>query len=146
MRLSFVLVVAAFAAAACAPPQETEPAPDPGAAAQVGPAQALPHALPPANGDTPRYVGLWAASAEGCAEPAWRFEADRVSTRGEVSCTFSRVRATPTGYDIDASCTAEAAPAPYHIELSFAESARAMMTAGAPWSATGLVYCGRSQD
>ena len=66
----------------------------------------------------------------------------RRAARGEVSCDFRNVRLTDNGYEIDAMCTAEAPPAPYTIQLSFAESARAMMTTGAPWAATSLVYCG----
>lgn len=108
----------------------------------MGPAEPLPRTLPPPSETAPRYVGLWAASAEGCSEPAWRFEADRVTTRGEVACSFENVTLTQTGYEIAASCTAEAPPAPYTIHLSFAESARAMMVSGAPWAATSLVYCG----
>jgi len=133
------LLLVAFAA--CSPP-EAEPPPDPDAAVQLGEPQPLPSTLPAPSADTPRYVGLWATTAEGCAEPAWRFEANRISTRGEVSCEFQNVAMTNTGYEIAASCTAEAPPAPYTINLSFAESARAMMISGGPWSAgTSLVYC-----
>ena len=125
---------------ACTEP--AEPQPDPEAAAQVGDAQPLPSTLPPPSSTTPRYVGLWAATAEGCADPAWRFEATRVSTRGEVSCELQNVAMTDRGYDIQAQCTAESPPTPYTIQLSFAESARAMMISGGPWqSGTPLVYC-----
>ncbi|MGQ0531650.1 MAG: hypothetical protein ACT4OF_03040, partial [Caulobacteraceae bacterium] len=106
-------------------------------------AQQLPSTLPPPSEATPRYVGLWATTAEGCSDPAWRFEERRVSTRGEVSCEFQNVTLTDRGYDIQASCTAEAPPAPYSIQLSFAESARAMMISGGPWqTGIALVYCG----
>jgi hypothetical protein len=136
-----LIVAAALAAAACSDPAPVaEPEPDPDAGAQVGDAGDLPRTLPPL-GETPRYVGLWAASAEGCDEPAWRFEAERVTTRGEISCTFNEVSITPTGYQMDATCYAEGPPTPHTIQVSFSESARAMMTAGAPWAATGLVYC-----
>lgn len=104
--------------------------------------QTLPNTLPAPSADQPRFVGLWAATAEGCANPAWRFHADQVSTAGEVSCSFRSVRQTQTGYDIDALCTAEAPPRDYKIQIGFAESARAMMLTGGPWSASGLVYCG----
>lgn len=125
---------------ACADP--AEPPPDPQAAEKVGEVQPLPSTLPPPSETTPRYVGLWATTAEGCAEPAWRFEERRVSTRGEVSCEFQNVALTDRGYNIQASCTAESPPTPYSIQLSFAESARAMMIAGGPWQAgTALVYC-----
>lgn len=125
---------------ACSPPAEPEP--DADAAAQVGDAQPLPSTLPPPSSTTPRYVGLWATTAEGCADPAWRFEAARVSTQGEVTCEFRNVTMTDRGYDIQAMCTAESPPTPYSIQLSFAESARAMMISGGPWqSGTALVHC-----
>lgn len=126
---------------ACADP--AEPPPDPDAAEQVGEAERLPRTLPPPTEERPRYVGLWAASAEGCAEPAWRFRADGVSTMGEVSCSFDTVTIVPTGYQIASTCHAEGDVTRNTIELSFAESARAMMVSGGPWaSPIGLTYCG----
>jgi hypothetical protein len=144
MKLRYVILAAATAfAAACNSQEPGVTEPDPEAAAQVGEAEPLPHTLPPPSADTPRYVGLWATTQEGCAEPAWRWEAERVTTRGEVSCNFDSVEQTPTGYALQSTCYAEAPPAPYTIQLSFAESARAMMIDGGPWSApTSLVYCG----
>lgn len=139
-RVLIAAAAALLAAAACT--EQAPPPPDPEAAAQVGEAHTLPHTLPPPSETTPRFVGLWAASAEGCSDPTWCFEATRVSTRGEVSCEFDNVTLTDAGYEIAATCTAEAPPAPYRINLSFAESARAMMVSGGPWSPIGLVYCG----
>ena len=140
------MALAALALAACGPPEQAEPPPDPAAAAQVGPAEPLPRSLPPPSDERPRYVGLWAASAEGCADPAWRFQERRITTQGEVSCDFNSVTLTQSGYRIAAMCTAEAPPRPYEIELSFAESARAMMVSGGPWSGDiGLTYCGSEQ-
>ena|SRR5690606_25927784 len=148
MKRRYVTFAAAIAAAAClAACEAQEPGvsqPDPEAAAEIGKAEPLPQTLPPPSAETPRYVGLWATTQEGCAEPAWRWEAERVTTRGEVSCNFDTVEQTPTGYTLHSTCYAEAPPAPYTIQLSFAESARAMMIDGGPWSApTSLVYCGR---
>lgn len=137
-RFSLLPLAALALVAACSEP--AEPPPDSDAAAQVGPIEALPRSLPPPSASTPRYVGLWAASAEGCSNPAWRFEADRVSTQGEVSCSFQNVALTPSGYEIASTCTAEGPPTAHTINLSFAESARAMMISGAPWAATSLVY------
>ena len=135
--------VAGFSLAMIGCTEPAEPEPDPEAAAQVGDTQALPSTLPAPSTTTPRYVGMWATTAEGCSEPAWRFEQNSVSTRGEVSCEFRNVTVTDRGYDIQASCTAESPPTPYNIQLSFAESARAMMIAGGPWQeGTALVYCG----
>lgn len=138
------IIAAAFIVAylvSCSPP-EAEPPPDPDAAVQIGEAEQLPRVLPTPTEERPRYVGLWAASETGCTEPAWRFEAERVSTRGEVSCDFNNVELTNTGYTIQATCTAQAPPTQETIQLSFAESARAMMVSGGPWSPIGLTYCG----
>jgi hypothetical protein len=138
MRLIAAGIIVAYLVS-CSPP-EAEPPPDPDAAAQVGEAQQLPRSLPPPGAD--RYVGLWADSEAGCADPAWRFEAQRVTTQGEVSCAFNNVQMTDTGYLIQATCTAEGPPTPQEIQLSFAESARAMMVSGGPWAPIGLTYCG----
>lgn len=138
------IVAAAIVAylVSCSPP-EAEPPPDPDAAAQINGAEPLPRTLPPPSAETPRYVGLWAAAALGCDEPAWRWEAERVTTRGEVSCEFNDVQMTPTGYAIQATCTAQAPPTQDTIQLSFAESARSMMVSGGPWEGSiGLTYCG----
>jgi hypothetical protein len=140
--ISFVFAASVCAALiACADP--AEPPPDPDAAAQIGAAQNLPSTLPPPSETAPRYLGLWATTAEGCSEPAWRFEQRRISTRGEVSCEFQDVIVTERGYDIQALCTAQAPAEHHNIQLSFAESARAMMITGGPWQpGTALVYCG----
>ena len=144
MRLSHLLVRSAAAAAslaliACADP--VEPEPDPEAAAQVGEATPLPQLPAPAE-EAPRYVGLWATTADGCANPAWRFETDGISTQGEVSCEFNDVQMSAAGYQIAATCHAQAPATQHNIQISFAESARAMMVTGGPWDpAPSLVYC-----
>jgi len=146
---SFVSAMLAAALASCgqpgsapavtAPPAETQQQPPTSVTQAV--ASALPQTLP-APGQPPRFVGMWAVDQRLCAQPAWRFEADEVSTQGEVHCDFNRVLPVPTGYSVQASCTAEGPPAPYEIEFSFAESARAMMISGGPWAHATLVYCG----
>jgi len=142
MKALNLLASIAAAAALMACTEVAEPEPDPNAAIQLGEAQTLPRTLPPLTDVQARYVGQWATSAEGCTDPSWRFEERQVSTRGEISCTFDNVTLTENGYDIAATCFVEAPAAPYQIQLSFAESAQAMMTSGAPWAATSLVYCG----
>jgi hypothetical protein len=146
MRFSKWLWRAAVAAAslsmiACTDPAEPEP--DSDAAAQVGEPHALASTLPPPSEFTPRYVGLWATTAEGCTQPAWSFAPSGVTTLGEVGCEFRNVAMTDRGYDIPAQCHAEGETLEHNIQLSFAESARAMMITGGPWqSGTSLVYCG----
>ncbi len=142
MRIFPVAVVClGIALTACGPAavQET----DPEAAAQIGEAQSLERAALPAASTEPRYVGLWGASADTCAETAWTIRADSLSTPGEVSCTFDQVSEIPAGYDIQATCTAEGPPESYRMQFSFAESAQALLIAGGPWAApTALVHCG----
>lgn len=141
MRTIAAALIVAYVVS-CSPPV-ADPPPDPEAAAKIGAAEPLPRTLPPADENQPRYVGLWAAAALGCEEPAWRWEARRVSTRGEVSCEFNDVQMTATGYTIQATCAAQAPARKETIQLSFAESARAMMVSGGPWEGNiGLTYCG----
>jgi hypothetical protein len=146
MKLSNLICRAAAAAIsvaliACTDPGVTHP--DPVAAEQVGEAEALPQTLPPPSATTPRYVGLWATAQAGCENPAWRWRERHVSTQGEVSCDFNDVRLTNTGYAIAATCHAEGNTTTHNMQISFAESARAMMVSDGPWSGpTSLMYCG----
>lgn len=146
MKLSNLIARVAAASISIGMIACTEPAappPDPQAAEQVGQAEALPHALPPPSATTPRYVGLWATTQVGCDNPAWRWEANGVSTQGEVSCDFNTVNLTNTGYAITATCRSEGDTTTHNMQISFAESARAMMVADGPWQGpTSLVYCG----
>lgn len=140
MRIIAAAIIVAYLVS-CSPPDSNLPPPSE-AADEMGEVEPLPRTLPP-PGETPRYVGQWAAASLGCENPAWRFEERRVSTQGEVSCEFNDVQTTATGYTIQATCTAQAPPTQETIQLSFAESARAMMVSGGPWSAAiGLTYCG----
>jgi hypothetical protein len=124
-------------APAAAPASET-PQPVPSAATAPSPGAALPPA------DAPfRYEGLWAVDTKACADPPWRFEARRLATKGEVSCAFDEVTPIPAGYRIAATCTAEGPPLPHTLTLTFAESAKAMLVEGGPFSGPiGLVWCG----
>ena len=101
-----------------------------------------PGKLPPVGGAAPRYVGRWAASEGLCASGAWRFHATHLETAGEVSCRYDRVDTVPGGYDLHATCTAEAPPAADLIKLRFAESAQAMLVESKTFKSTGLIYCG----
>ncbi|WP_395645727.1 hypothetical protein [Terricaulis sp.] len=136
------LILAALALAACTP--APQPQPNPEAAKQVGEAQPLPNTLPRPSETTPRYVGRWAVAQDDCGDPPWVFEADRLTTQGEVGCSFDNVANTPTGYTIAATCHSEGDTSQHTLEISFAESARAMLLTGGPWmgDSRGLVYCG----
>jgi hypothetical protein len=137
------LLLTALALTACSPAMSPEAPPNPQAAAEVSDTvQALPHRLPPASAE-PRFVGTWATTDEGCDDPAWIINAHEIHTQGETSCTFNEVSKIPGGYNVQAVCTAESPPTPYTMQITFAESAQAMMVAGGPWSPDpGLLYCG----
>lgn len=142
MKLASLFAAGACAGALIACTETAAPPPDPDAAVKVGQAQPLPHTLPPPSASQPRYVGLWATTAEGCAEPAWRFEERQITTLGEVGCSFNDVRQTATGYEIPATCSSEGEETSHTIQLSFAESAGVMMIADGPWQqGTSIVYC-----
>lgn len=118
-------------------------APEPAKAPADAPAVTAEPAVAPAPAEaSPRYVGLWAVSERLCAEPAWHFRPEEVSTLGEVHCAFTDVKPNGASYAIEAMCTAEAPPAPYQLELSLTDAPRTMTVSGGPWMApTQLVYC-----
>lgn len=127
----FVLGVLLLALAACTVRSPQGPEEDPGQAAA------------PAGREQPFFVGRWASSEAACAAAPWRFTREGLSTPGEVACRFEELTRVPAGYEARATCTAEAPPAPYTIRLSHAESAKALLVAGAPFNDVGLVACPR---
>jgi hypothetical protein len=139
MRSAVAILPLLLAACSRPEPVQSPPAEAPPPAGSGAPRPG--DSLPPAEAAN-RYVGLWATDARGCTAPPWRFEADRLTTKGEVACRFDQVRKAPDGYDIDATCTAEGPPKAYRLKLGFAESAKAMLVDGGPFSPTGLVWCG----
>jgi hypothetical protein len=90
-----------------------------------------------------RFVGLWASDVKNCSTAAWRFTDTSLSTPAGSHCSFSKVTAVPGGYDIAASCTAEAPAKAETIKIRFAESAQAMLFESDAIADAGLVYCGR---
>lgn len=131
-----------------APPPMASASPAPAATASSAPPSipspdsGEPGKLPPASGAAPRYVGRWATTEQLCASGAWRFYATHLETAGEVSCSYNRVDRAPGGYDLHATCTAEAPAAPDLIKLRFAESAQAMLVESKTLKSIGLIYCG----
>lgn len=125
----------ALALLLCACGQSAENAP------AAGPAEAVPHPMPP-RAEPLRFVGRWAWADDRCAQDAWTFRADGLSTPGEVSCTWDDIREAQGGYDIDATCVAQAPPEAYTFQLRFSEAARAMMVSGGPMGPVSLVSCG----
>ena len=90
------------------------------------------------------YVGRWAVSLAGCQADAWEFAKDRLSTAGEVACTFAKVAPTPAGYTVQAECAAQGPQTPQTFTLTFAGvgAAETMTVTGGPWSGpVALVRC-----
>ena len=127
MRL---LLLSVFALAACGQPVEP-------------PADPPPVGASTAEAPGPRFVGLWAASAEMCEDPAWRFEARAVTTQGHVRCDFNSVTEIPGGYAINAVCNAEGNESQHpNMEIKVEEPADTMLIENGPWSdPPGLVRC-----
>ncbi len=103
---------------------------------------AIPEAQPTDGDATPRFVGRWAAAETACGHEAWQFTPTGLQTPGEVSCSFSKIKAVPGGYDIAARCAAEGSAAPDVIRLRFAKSARAMLVEAKKLASVGLIRCG----
>jgi hypothetical protein len=160
MRGILVIAAAAVALTGCEPANDPTPADtsakDHRAASDTGvqaqppetPASPASNAIAVTTGRLPppsslRFVGLWAADVKACSTAAWRFTDTGLSTPAGSHCTFSKVSAVPGGYDIAASCTAEAPPKPETITIRFAESAQAMLFESDAIADAGLVYCGR---
>jgi hypothetical protein len=96
--------------------------------------------LPPPSGF--RFVGLWAAEEDMCADKAWRITRETLETPAGSVCKF--VNATPMdgGYDISARCIAEGPPVDDMLKIRFAESAQAMLFESESIADAGLIYCG----
>ncbi|WP_041373506.1 hypothetical protein [Phenylobacterium zucineum] len=128
---SALLLIPLLALGACeraaGPPETTavvedaEPAAAPGAEPAFRPAS---------------FVGRWAAEPGLCADGAWLFRTDGVSTAGEVSCAFRSVTATASGYRIDATCAAEGEETSSEITLAMTDPAppQSMTVSGGPWA------------
>ena len=139
-------VAAVALLSACSPPAETVVANgteggamQPDAAAQ---GEAITENRENASAVAPsRYVGRWAATPELCKDGAWKFAEMDLSTAGEVSCDFHRVREVPGGYDADAVCLAEGSRSDETIQLRFPESAGGMTVTSKTFRGVGLERC-----
>lgn len=106
-------------------------------------------AKPKTAGDLPhaseglRFVGNWAADERSCKSAAWRFTETSLQTPAGSNCSFNRLTEVPGGYDIRATCTAEAPPASDTLTIRFDESAKSMLFESETIADAGLVFCGR---
>ena len=96
---------------------------------------------PPSEGL--RFVGNWASDQRSCESSAWQFTQTTLRTPAGSVCSFNRVTEVPGGYDIQATCTAEAPPTSDTLQIRFAESAKAMLFESESIADSGLVFCGR---
>lgn len=135
MRL-IIAPAALLVVVACSPDAPDHPA-DPAI-----PPTALPQPRPSAKIEQPpRFLGDWAASAMLCKGGRWRFRKGSLSTAGEVSCGFSKIEPAPSGYDIQAVCSAEGLSAPETIKLRFTESEAAMTVDSKTFQSITLIRC-----
>ncbi|MDO8900198.1 MAG: hypothetical protein Q7V15_02475 [Phenylobacterium sp.] len=81
----------------------------------------------------PAYVGQWAATPALCSDGAWTFRHDGLSTAGEVSCRFDGVAALDDGFEIAATCTAQAPPQSHRLNLSLGADGQTMRVRGGPF-------------
>lgn len=109
--MRIVSITAALLLAGCgtapAPTDMASPSPEPVAEASASPEPA-------------RYIGRWAAEPKLCKDGAWKFAVMDLSTAGEVSCDFHKVRRTADGYDADATCFAEGTRSEETLRMRFA--------------------------
>ena len=118
-----VLMLALTAYIAACGAEEPAAAPKPVAAPSNVPPQAA----------APAYVGRWAATPDLCADGAWVFQRDGLSTAGEVTWGFEGVAALDDGYEIAATCTAQAPPQAHRLNLSLSADGRTMRVRGGPF-------------
>jgi hypothetical protein len=146
MRLALGLV-AALALASCS---DSQPAREPGGPLQTGsktgngaPASTRAGDLP-RQGAGPRFIGQWASNEGSCKSDPWLFTGTSVHMSGGLSCSFNRVVEIPDGYDIQATCGADAGPTSDELEIRFDEAARRMRVQSETIPDEDLVFCGRT--
>jgi hypothetical protein len=91
----------------------------------------------------PRFVGQWAASEGSCASDPWLFTATSLHMPGGLTCSFNRVVQIADGYEIQATCSADAGPTSDELEISFDEAAKRMRIQSETIAGDTLVFCGR---
>ena len=155
MRLAPALAAAAVLAGCDNPPAgDTPSSPVGGGPVGGGPvggnaANMVEEVSPRGAGDLPppseglRFIGKWAANERSCESAAWQFTQTTLRTPAGAVCGFDRVTQVPGGYDIQATCTAQAPPASDTLKIRFAESSKAMLFESESIADDGLVFCGR---
>jgi hypothetical protein len=98
----------------------------------------------PRQGAGPRFVGQWAANEGSCKSDPWLFTESSLHTPAGSTCSFNRVTEVADGYDIQATCSAEAPPTSDTLEIRFDEAARSMRFGSETIAGDTLVFCGRA--
>ena len=151
MRLLAVFALAIALAACDNAPTGGGPSGPVGAGGPVG-ANAAQSASPvdvgkagdlPERNEGVRFVGNWAVDEKSCQSAGWKFTETTLQTPAGASCSFNRVTEVPGGYDIQATCTAEAPPTSDTLKLRFAVLTKAMMFESRTIADTPLIFCGR---
>ncbi|MGI8704901.1 MAG: hypothetical protein ACR2JJ_03740 [Sphingomicrobium sp.] len=150
MRIALVVASIALVAACSDPPAGGDPSGPVGSGGPIGGNSAdrddgaisLDAGDLPRPGEGLRFVGNWADEGS-CQSAAWHFTETTLQTPAGSNCGFNRVTQVPGGYDIQATCTAEAPPTSDTLKIRFAESANAMMFESETISDARLVFCGR---
>lgn len=148
MRIALVLASIALAAACNDAPTGGDPSGPVGAGGPIG-GNSADQIDPAEAGDLPRtseglrFVGNWAADQGSCESAAWKFTETTLQTPAGSNCSFNRVTPVPGGYDIQATCTAEAPPTSDTLKLRFAEPADAMTFESETIANAKLLFCGR---
>jgi hypothetical protein len=112
---------------------KTEPTPDPAKAGEL-----------PSQGIGPRFIGRWATDPGSCKADPWLFTDTSLHTPAGSTCSFNRVTEVQGGYDIQATCSAEAPPTSDTLEIRFDEAAKTMLFQSETVAGGSLVFCGRT--
>jgi hypothetical protein len=148
MRLALCLA-AAVALVGCG---DQQPAREPGGPLQTGnkvtnstrPAEPAKAGELPTPGAGPRFFGQWAADHVKCNSDPWLFTETSLHTPAGSTCSFNRVTEVPGGYDIQATCTAEAPPTSDTLQIRFDEPAKKMLFESETIASSPLTFCGRT--
>ena len=150
LRLALAIVAAALLVACDSAPVTEEPSGPVGGTPVAENVANMADDVPPQEaGDLPppseglRFIGNWATDERSCESTAWRFTETTLRTPAGSVCSFDRITEVPGGYDIRATCTAEAPPTSDILNIRFAESAKAMLFESESIADAGLVFCGR---
>jgi len=89
------------------------------------------------------FIGTWAASEQGCEASPWTLSDTGLQTPAGSACSFNRVTEVPGGWDIQATCTAEAPPSSDEIRIRLGDDGRTMRFESKTIASARLELCDR---